>query len=91
MNEVLKEASIMLNGSRYDAYGDPVENFERIAELASILTGYKLTPKDIAMIMIAVKLSRETYKHKMDNLIDIAGYAQIYQDLSVATGEEKND
>jgi hypothetical protein len=34
----------------------------------------ELQPEDVALMMVALKLSRECNKHKEDNLLDIAGY-----------------
>ena len=35
--------------------------------------------KDIPVMMILIKLSRESYKHKRDNTDDIQGYARTLQ------------
>ena len=38
-------------------------------------------PKDCAVVMMAVKLVRESYKHKRDNLVDLCGYANILNEI----------
>lgn len=78
---ILEEASEIRKGSRNSDYGDATENFKRIAQMASLITGTKITPKQCVAVQIAVKLSREAYKHKRDNLVDLCGYADIMQEI----------
>jgi len=77
---ILSEAADIVGNSRQDDYGDPTEDFNRISTIWSTLLENKLqtelTPGDVAVMMIALKLSRATNKHKRDNWVDIAGYAQ---------------
>ncbi len=74
---VLSEAERIVNGDRQADYSDPVENFKHIAEIASAISKEELSPTTCAIVMIAVKLAREDYKHKRDNLVDLAGYVEI--------------
>lgn len=55
-------------------YGPFSKGMERAAMIASGATGKDFTAKDIYMAMIALKLSRESYFHKEDNLLDAAAY-----------------
>jgi hypothetical protein len=55
-------------------YGPFSEGMKRAALIASGATGKHLTAKDMYMAMIALKLSRESYHHKEDNLLDAAAY-----------------
>lgn len=74
---ILAEAETLINGPRKDSYGPVEKSFNRIAELATIFTGHKLTGVDIAWIMIALKLGREISSHSRDNLVDLAGYTGL--------------
>ena len=74
---VLSEAERIVNGDRQADYSDPVENFKHIASIASAISKEDLSPTTCAIVMIAVKLARENYKHKRDNLVDLAGYVEI--------------
>jgi hypothetical protein len=47
--------------------------------------GEAVTPMDIPLCMIAVKLARQVHRHKHDNLVDIAGYART---ASMVAGDE---
>ena len=74
------QGKITGTGERERTYGDPTENFTRIADALNAL-GYlgpvgKIHPHDVAVIMMVVKLSRIVNSpHHLDSYIDIAGYA----------------
>ena len=74
---ILSEAERIVSGDRQADYSDPVENFKHIAAIASAISKEELSPTTCAIVMIAVKLARENYKHKRDNLVDLAGYVEI--------------
>lgn len=74
----LIEALALTTGDRQKAYGAPLDDFTRTAGLVTSLLGKKLTspltPEEVGLIMICLKLSRQMNKRKRDNLVDIAGY-----------------
>lgn len=76
---ILAEADRIVSGDRGDAYGHPHDDFTRTARM---WCGYlelpegTIGPRDVAMMMVMVKASRERHRHKRDNLTDIAGYAK---------------
>lgn len=74
---ILSEAERIVNGERQADYSDPVENFKHISAIASAISKKELSPTTCAIVMIAVKLARENFKHKRDNLVDLAGYVEI--------------
>jgi len=55
-------------------YGSFSEGMERAAVIASAATGKKITADDMYMCMVALKLSRQSYNHKEDNLLDAVAY-----------------
>jgi hypothetical protein len=55
-------------------YGPMSEGMERAARIASGATGKTLTAKDMYLCLVALKLSRESYNHKEDNLLDAVAY-----------------
>lgn len=77
LDSILLEAEGIVNGNRRAEYPDPVVNFEMIGKFSSMLTGKDLTAADCCKVMLAVKLSREAYCTKRDNLVDLCGYAEI--------------
>lgn len=78
---ILAEAEDIVNGSRQSDYGDANESFSRIATIASVMTGKELSPEDCCAVMMAVKLVRESFNHKRDNLVDLCGYAELMNRL----------
>ncbi len=57
-------------------YGTPLENHTRTARLWSIYLGKEVTARDVCMLNILQKISRDQHAPKFDNLVDIAGYAE---------------
>lgn len=78
---ILSDAEEIVNGSRHSDYGDPVESFERIAKTASMIMGKDLSPEECCAVLMAVKIVREGYRHKRDNLVDLCGYAHIMNEI----------
>jgi len=78
MTSILEEADTIAGEDRSRDYGHPYLNHQRIATIWTILLAGSLktpiTPRQVALMMIGVKLAREANTAKRDNLIDIAGY-----------------
>lgn len=66
-----------LIAARGDDYSDPVSNHRRIASLWTAILGHEVTPHQVALCMVAVKLSREAFRHKDDNCDDGEAYFRI--------------
>jgi hypothetical protein len=71
---ILEEAQRLITGERNHTYDHPLDNFERIAAIWSVVLGIKVTPEQVGLCMVGVKLAREAYMPKRDNLVDGAGY-----------------
>lgn len=78
---VLEEALEIVNGSRNVDYGDPVISFIKIGKIATLICGEPMTPIMCCAALMAVKIERESYKHKRDNLVDLCGYTEIMNRL----------
>ena len=74
---VLEEALEIVNGSRNVDYGDPVISFIKIGKIATLICGEPMTPIMCCAALMAVKIERESHKHKRDNLVDLCGYTEI--------------
>ncbi len=71
-------------------YGDIDESMKKAAEIASIMTGNHVSVKDMYLYMVALKLSRESHKHKHDNLLDAIAYLGALDNyLNKKDGDEK--
>lgn len=77
---ILTEAHGLVYGDRQASYGHPAVDFARTAALVNTLLASKLSkdlgPEDVALFMVAVKLSRECHEPARDNLVDAAGYLE---------------
>jgi len=73
---ILEEANNVTHGERLERYGPPAENFKRISEIASAMTGKEITSEDAVLVLMAVKLARlrQSPDHR-DSIVDVAGYA----------------
>jgi DNA-binding protein H-NS len=59
-------------------YGPFEESMEIAAKMASLLSGEEITPDIMYICMMALKMSRESYNHKEDNLLDLVAYIGAY-------------
>jgi hypothetical protein len=88
---ILDEAKRITEGVRRAEYGAPADDFARAAQMWTGILARKLregehvTAMDIPLCMIAIKLARQSHRHKRDNLVDIAGYART---AAMVAGEE---
>ena len=83
---ILREAHDIIHGPRRDAYGPPEESFDMLSQLWSAILKIEVSPADVALMMIALKLAREANNHQRDNLTDICGYAQL---LEIIIGDDE--
>lgn len=63
----------------YDSQTSSYANFQRIASLWTpiISPDNPITPKQVGLCMIALKLARAITSNDDDSLVDIAGYAAL--------------
>jgi hypothetical protein len=72
--EILSSAVNTLK-DRADLYGSEEDLFERVSILYSVMTGQQLSPYDINVVMVCVKLARMRYDRKVaDNYVDAINY-----------------
>lgn len=71
---ILQEADELINGDRNYAYDHPLDNFNRIKKGWEVIFGIDITEEQVGLAMAWVKIARESYRHKRDNLTDGAGY-----------------
>lgn len=74
---ILKEANKIVNERTEEKerqYGPFSEGMRRAASIMSGMTGREFTAQDMYKALVALKLSRESYNHKEDNLLDAVAY-----------------
>jgi DNA-binding protein H-NS len=74
---ILEKANEIINlrsEEKERMYGNFEEGMERAAKLASVMTSKDISAEDMYLFMVALKLSRQSYNHKEDNLLDSVAY-----------------
>lgn len=73
----MDEAKQLICGVRRMDYGGVEESFNDVAQAWSLLFDITVTPEQVTLAMVLLKVFREKRNHKHDNLVDIAGYAAL--------------
>jgi hypothetical protein len=84
MSNILKDAhKIVYERTEEKArqYGPFVEGMQRAAHILNGMTGLNVDATVMYKAMIALKLSRESYNHKEDNLLDAVAYMSSMNDF----------
>lgn len=76
---VCEEADRLVSEERDAKYGHPAANLGRAAVIWAAILGQPVTAEQVALCMAGLKLAREVGGHDRDNLIDLAGYAQLVE------------
>lgn len=71
---LLDEAYTLVTGDRQKDYDHPARNFDRIARLWSVALDKEVTPEDVAVCMVLVKIARQLHAPKRDSTVDAIGY-----------------
>ena len=81
----LEEAAELTSGDRNEAYGDPVQNHQHIANIFNAITGRNLSAREIAILHQATKLARRFNNplHR-DSYVDGMAYAGIEYECALA-------
>ena len=89
--DMLREAGRVIK-ERGESYGPMHQNMDRIAALWSVCLNIPVTPVQVAMCMVAVKLARlvQTPQHQ-DSVTDIAGYAAVLRECQIGPVSEEKD
>jgi len=67
---------------RSKAYGAPRPNMEAVARRWSLTLGHTVTPAQVVLCMIDLKLTRLGHDPKhQDSITDIAGYAAVLHEV----------
>ena len=76
-NTILDEAKEIIYGDREKTYGHPEKNLNQISRLWSMYLDHPVGAQDVCMMMILLKVARQSNAYTRDNLVDIAGYAAL--------------
>jgi hypothetical protein len=89
--QMLSDAASIISGARDAQYGGPEENFARIAKIWSVIFEKEITPEDVAMAMVGLKVARYAAKSgfQPDTWTDIAGYAACGYEVELNKNSRK--
>ena len=80
--DLLEHAAGLVNRRRGE-YGEPVDLFEQVAQRWSLTLGTKISPAQVALCLIDLKIARLTHDSRhLDSIADIAGYAAVLREVS---------
>ena len=78
----LEEVAKIVCSDRASTHGGPEDNFTNIAKMWSVFKRVQFTTRDVAAMMVMVKLSRIIHNpNHRDSWLDIAGYAACTESL----------
>jgi hypothetical protein len=88
--EIFEEAKRLTATDRQDKYGTPYNNHRRIANLWSAYLDQEITPEQVAIMMVLMKVARSMQEHHLDNYIDGSAYFAIAGELAnIKTNQDK--
>lgn len=77
-HEILIKAGEIISGERNARYGKPEDSFTHIAALWGDYLDRDISPRDVAMMMVLLKIARSQHdENYTDNYVDICGYAAL--------------
>tara|TARA_A100001391_G_scaffold204510_1_gene200456 strand:- start:446 stop:715 length:270 start_codon:yes stop_codon:yes gene_type:complete len=77
-NQILNQASVLVQGQREKDYGDKTENHNNIARLWSAYLEVKIEAHDVALMMALLKMARTKLGEvSKDTYIDMSAYSAI--------------
>jgi hypothetical protein len=69
--------------NRRQQYGSPEDLFDHVAKRWSLVLGFKVTPAQVALCLIDLKMARLTHDPShTDSVVDIAGYAACLREVT---------
>lgn len=68
-------------------YGYPSTHWTKVAKLWSTILDHTISPEQAVLCMVGLKIMREAYVHKLDNISDILGYGLVLFDIT----EDQNE
>lgn len=85
--EILTKAGEIISGERNARYGRSEDSFTHIAALWGDYLDRDISPRDVAMMMVLLKIARSQHdENYTDNYVDICGYAALAGGMTNGNG-----
>lgn len=79
---MLRQAANVV-ANRRAAYGEPRSSMDLVARRWSITLGLTVTPAQVALCLIDLKLARLAHDPShLDSIVDVAGYAAVLREVN---------
>lgn len=91
---ILKKADEIINERSEEKereYGPMSWTNQQAAKIATVLCRKEITTRDIYFFQISLKLARESWAHKEDNMLDLVAYVGGYNNYMEGILNEKED
>jgi len=91
---ILKKADEIINERSEEKerqYGPMSWTNEQAAKIATVLCKKEITCKDLYFFQISLKLARESWAHKEDNMLDLVAYIGGYNNYMEGILNEGGD
>jgi hypothetical protein len=84
--EILKIANQYITKDRQQTHGEAEHNFDNIARLWSAYLNHPITPQDVAILMVLLKVVRfKGNPTHVDNAIDMCGYSALAGEIGASS------
>jgi hypothetical protein len=85
--QLLEDAAKLITEDRNETHGDYSLEAERISDIWSAICSETITPSDVPLMMIGLKVARASAgRMNRDDFVDIAGYAALAWQLALDQG-----
>ena len=92
MTNILEQANRIVNERSEEKkreYGSFSEGMKKTSIIATEICNKEITAHDVFVILIALKLSRQSFNHKEDNMLDAVAYIGAWQNFINEEKESK--
>ena len=85
--EILRTANEYITKDRASTHGEAENNFTNISRLWSAYLNHPVTPQDVAILMVLLKVVRfKGNPSHVDNAIDMCGYSALAGEIGQQAG-----
>lgn len=72
--DIASYAASLVSRDRQDEYGHPLDNFTRASKIWEVILGCPVSPEQVSLCMVGMKIAREAHRTKPDTVVDGIGY-----------------